>query len=530
MTLTTVVGTSGSGKTTFLNDVHKQHKCTYLRQYHNIRPYTMVSKIPNFDPTQLPFWDIYERENTCSSIRVGGTMAGTFTAGLSGGQRKLLLFELMYQRTLQQSQLLLVLDEPFAGVTDDFVPYIVERLSQMRKTHNILLVTNDHIATLTEIADNTIRVSAIDRTKVTINNKDVVDRETAILALSVGDEFEFAALSQQDLQFFWDVEIVGNGGILLTLAFVVISFVLFLITFWDSAETSAALVLIAGSNISFFVISPYLLSLCDWRNYMSEEAEALVHSSKGMNKCLKTILTLGLMFVISLLQYGVTQFIIQGDGLSGWDFWLAIFFDNASLQFPFICFGIYTQLPHQLVEMLSGAPFLFMIFFSTTYSPGSGMAVIKELRYLFARFYLFCMTPYVGMAMEGCPASDSSTLALLIITGCLSAFVFILFMASVHFSKKAQRKLFTKKIEALQDNADFKRLQLELYGVNQLRKLQHRSESFHTLDLTSSTMSFMNDSEHGSVVTSRSGSTGSDGSPTLSRSKSTGSLLPVYEI
>eukprot|EP00621_Florenciella_sp_RCC1693_P001810 CAMPEP_0182527462 /NCGR_PEP_ID=MMETSP1323-20130603/3863_1 /TAXON_ID=236787 /ORGANISM="Florenciella parvula, Strain RCC1693" /LENGTH=42 /DNA_ID= /DNA_START= /DNA_END= /DNA_ORIENTATION= len=42
MTLTVVVGSSGSGKTTFLNDVHKQNKCTYIRQYHNLRPYIAV--------------------------------------------------------------------------------------------------------------------------------------------------------------------------------------------------------------------------------------------------------------------------------------------------------------------------------------------------------------------------------------------------------------------------------------------------------------------------------------------------------
>ena len=42
-------------------------------------------------------------------------MAGEFTAGLSGGQRKLLLFELIYQRTKSQMNLLLILDEPFAG-------------------------------------------------------------------------------------------------------------------------------------------------------------------------------------------------------------------------------------------------------------------------------------------------------------------------------------------------------------------------------------------------------------------------------
>jgi tRNA uridine 5-carbamoylmethylation protein Kti12 len=53
MTLTVCVGASGSGKTTFLNDVHKSHKCTYIRQYHNLRPYIAVSSIPNFDPTKV---------------------------------------------------------------------------------------------------------------------------------------------------------------------------------------------------------------------------------------------------------------------------------------------------------------------------------------------------------------------------------------------------------------------------------------------------------------------------------------------
>ena len=103
------------GKTTFLNDTVKSHKCTYIRQYHSIRPYITVSKIPKFDPTKLPYWDIYVNENKASTIKVGGTMAGEFTAGLSGGQRKLLLFELIYQRTKSQMNLLLILDEPFAG-------------------------------------------------------------------------------------------------------------------------------------------------------------------------------------------------------------------------------------------------------------------------------------------------------------------------------------------------------------------------------------------------------------------------------
>jgi hypothetical protein len=68
-----------TGKTTFLNDTTKSHKCTYIRQYHSIRPYVTVSKIPNFDPSKLPFWDIYEKEGKAESIQVGGTMAGEFT-------------------------------------------------------------------------------------------------------------------------------------------------------------------------------------------------------------------------------------------------------------------------------------------------------------------------------------------------------------------------------------------------------------------------------------------------------------------
>ena len=127
-----------TGKTTFLNDVHKSHKCTYIRQYHNLRPYIKVSKIPDFDPTRLPYWDIYVNENKASSVIVGGTIAGQFMPGLSGGQRKLLLFELIFQRTAQQENLLIVLDEPFAGVTDDFVPFIVDRLNEMRKYHTNL--------------------------------------------------------------------------------------------------------------------------------------------------------------------------------------------------------------------------------------------------------------------------------------------------------------------------------------------------------------------------------------------------------
>jgi len=264
MTLTVVVGASGSGKTTFLNHVHESHKCTYIRQYHNLRPYIAVSAIPNFDPTKLPYWDIYVNEKKEKSIIVGGTIAGQYMAGLSGGQRKLLLFELISQRTASQDNLLIVLDEPFAGVTDDFVPFIVNRLYEMRKKHNILLVTNDHVATLKKMADNIVTVSAIDRTKVKINGKAGVDRQLALLAMSIGDDYKHTA-NNSDLQFFLSVELSKNGGILNVVVFAIFVFSLFLLTFWNSQPGSEALLLVAGGIITFLTLNPYFLQLTDWR-------------------------------------------------------------------------------------------------------------------------------------------------------------------------------------------------------------------------------------------------------------------------
>ena len=160
---------------------------TYIRQYHSLRPYIIVKRSPNFDPTAFLYWDIYVCEGNADSIKIGGTMAGQFTARLSGGQRKLLLFELIYQRTQNEKDLLIVLDEPFAGVMDDFVPFIVGRLNQMRQRHNILVVTNDHIKILTEMAGNIITVSAVDHSKVKINAGEAVDRYVALRAVSLGE-------------------------------------------------------------------------------------------------------------------------------------------------------------------------------------------------------------------------------------------------------------------------------------------------------------------------------------------------------
>ena len=267
---------------------------------------------------------------------------------------------------------MIVLDEPFAGVTDDFVPWITGRLQEMRQKHNILLVTNDHVDTIKKMSDNTITVSAIDRSNVCINDKPIkVDRQKAILALSIGEEYKYSA-NMADLKFFYDVEIHWNDAILVVAGFTVFSFGLFLLSYWDAEPDTASLVFVAGALISFFAINPYLLSLPDWRNFMTEEAEALLHSSKDMNKFLKSILVLVLILVISLAQFGCTIAVV--DGFNTWDFWYAVFMNSLADTFSFICIGLYTTCSHQLTETLALMPFLFMMLFSTTFSPGFSLA------------------------------------------------------------------------------------------------------------------------------------------------------------
>lgn len=482
MTLTVVVGSSGSGKTTLLEDVHKLHKCCYIRQYHMLRPYVKVESIPNFDPTALPYWSLYSEKtfedgkqnvSYSPSVQIGGTMAGQFTKGLSGGQRKMLLFELVKQRTAGSSDLLLVLDEPFAGVTDDFVPFIVMRLNEMRQKHNILLVTNDHVQTLTEMADSTVVVSAVDRSKVCVDSKGY-DRELFLHAVASGAEYE-GGVGSQDLRFFAATELSPrNPNIQGVLGFTAFAMVMFLLTFWDSREGSEALLLVGLQIVAFFAINPYLIHLTDWRNTMAEEAAALMHVSAQANLALKAGIVLSLMLLISSVSFGMVQ--ACTDTLRSGRWFVFMLFDSASLELPFICFGLYSSLPLQVVQILASFPFLLMIFFSTTFSPGAGVAGVKSLRYLFSRFYFWCALEAhskelvededdIFLSMEGCPPEDD-LLTYAVLSGCLGAFLFLmlqLLLKAVGRSRQAKAEL---KHVRHAERASYFELQTKLYGAD----------------------------------------------------------------
>jgi hypothetical protein len=116
---------------------------------------------------------------------------------------------------------------------------------------------------------------------------------------------------------------------------------------------------------------------------MREEAEALLHSSIAMNTALQCILSIALLVLISLLQWGAV--VAVGDGFEPFQSWTYIFIDNAFGAFPFIYLGLYTKLSAVAVETVGILPFMFSIFFSTAFSPGSGLPGLKALRYLFPR-------------------------------------------------------------------------------------------------------------------------------------------------
>jgi len=345
--------------------------------------------------------------------------------------------------------------------TDDFVPFVVDRLNKLRQKHNLLLVTNDHVETLTKMADNTITVSAIDRTKVQVNDEEGVDRNLVLMALSVGYEYAYED-SDADLKFFMDIEITTNKAIRGIFVFTLVAFGLFIATFWDSQLDTAPLLMIASGIISFFCIQPYLVALTDWRDCMLEEAEALVHASPGRSQALKALITVMFIFFISIIQFFAVN-IATGNDYWEFKFWIAMLGELFSLCFPAICLGIFSRLPFQIAQMLSGLPFLLVIFFSTTYSPGAGVPGLKGLRYLFSRFYYFCMLAVVQDQLDGCPENEVLNVFLLVLTSLISLFVFLAVLG-IGKAKATCAKRNDDKLASNEEALEVERLQDKLYS------------------------------------------------------------------
>ena len=175
---------------------------------------------------------------------------------------------------------------------------------------------------------------------------------------------------------------------------------------------------------------------------------------------MKIMLALLLFLLVSLIQWGCVNGVV--DGFEGGEFFVGMLVDNLSLIGPFLFFGLYTKLPMEAVETLSFMPFLFVIFFSSTFSPSSGVKGVEELRYLFSRFYIFCSIPSVKDSMKGCPDSDLNTLYLI-----LSGFIFIAIFVAYKFVQRTSKSI-TKKKDDTEKNklkdSEFHDLQVELYG------------------------------------------------------------------
>jgi hypothetical protein len=149
-------------------------------------------------------------------------------------------------------------------------------------------------------------------------------------------------------------------------------------------------------------------------------------------------------------------------------FWVMILMDSVSMTFPYLVCGLYTKLPHTAVEIFASMPFLFMIFLSGTFSPSAGVPVLKQLRYLFSRYYFWCIIPGVKDQMENCPRDDLLVLYA-VLSGFLGLVLFVVYQGIRAAVKAARTKKKSTKYNHLKDD-EFVDLQIELYGEQVLQK------------------------------------------------------------
>ena len=176
----------------------------------------------------------------------------------------------------------------------------------------------------------------------------------------------------------------------------------------------------------------------------------------------KSVVTLMLLVVVITVAWGCLVAVLDTPVTNDADMWVAMLFDLASLTLPFICFGLYSALPLQIVQTVASLPFLFMIFFSGTFSPGAGVEGFKGLRFLFSRFYLWCRLPDVAPSMEGCPAKSELT-TYTILSGCLGLFLFLVLQSVLALVARARADKEKHKHEEIAQRPEYQQIQAELY-------------------------------------------------------------------
>lgn len=116
------------------------------------------------------------------------------------------------------------------------------------------------------------------------------------------------------------------------------------------------------------------------------------------------------------------------------------------------------------------------ILYHAAFSPGSGVEVIKELRFLFARFFFWCMVPAVEDSMEGCPEKESLNILYMVLSGVLGLFLFLMVQVILKIRKGISEFEAKTRNEGMMDT-EFQELQVELYGEKNLRRLLHDNSS-----------------------------------------------------
>lgn len=203
---------------------------------------------------------------------------------------------------------------------------------------------------------------------------------------------------------------------------------------------------------------------------MIEEAEALLHSSKLMNKAIKTCLALVVVVVVTSIQFMCQMVVIST--LTYFKIYIGIMFDLLSLWIAYILFGLYSDASNQTVQILGSASYVAMLFFSTTFSPGAGLEGLKALRYLFPRFYLWCMLPGdISLEMEGCP--ESSEVLYLVLASLVTPLLFVLAKVGMNLYKKSHKEKKQASLLECLKTKEFAELQLELFGEKALKNLKH---------------------------------------------------------